>query len=396
LNSKKPLVSICCAAYNHEKYIRDALDGFLMQECDFEYEILIHDDASTDKTADIIREYEAKHPDKIFPIYQKENQYSQGNKYSDLNYERVRGKYVAICEGDDYWIDKDKLSKQIKLMEENPLYELSFHKAKEVNVQTKKEKVIGKYSEKNTLISIESMILKSHGMIPTASLIMTKSVLDNVLEFKSMRPYLTVGDIYFHIFGALKSEKVLFINEVMSVYRYMTPLSWSLNHHKSLEVQTKHIIAMEKSFNELDEITKNKYSYYFKLSICRKLFTQSNMYSIENIPSEFEEYSSKLYKVLNSLKNQNQDYILYGASTSSKLITSFLGKNIICILDSNKELNGTIFEKKTVHNLEYLKNSSDKTIIMSIITRADEAAKILQDDYNIDSKQIILLDREVI
>ena len=70
------MVSICCITYNHEKYIREALDSFLMQNTDFKYEIVIHDDASTDNTANIIREYEEKYPDIIKPIYQKENQYS--------------------------------------------------------------------------------------------------------------------------------------------------------------------------------------------------------------------------------------------------------------------------------------------------------------------------------
>ena len=98
------LVSISCITYNHEKYIRDALEGFLMQKTDFKYEILIHDDASTDNTAKIIREYEEKYPDLIKPIYQKENQWSKGNYRisSTFNIPRAKGKYIAFCEGDDF------------------------------------------------------------------------------------------------------------------------------------------------------------------------------------------------------------------------------------------------------------------------------------------------------
>ena len=99
-----PLVSICCITYNHAPYIRQCLDGFMMQQTNFTFEVLIHDDASTDGTADIIREYESKYPDIIKPIYQTENQYSKGVKVSaTFNFPRAKGKYIAMCEGDDYW-----------------------------------------------------------------------------------------------------------------------------------------------------------------------------------------------------------------------------------------------------------------------------------------------------
>jgi glycosyltransferase involved in cell wall biosynthesis len=114
------LVSICCITYNHEKYIKDALDSFIMQKTNFNFEILIHDDASTDKTAEIIREYELRHPNLIKPIYQAENQYSKGVKVGKFNIERAQGKYIAVCEGDDYWIDPYKLQKQVDYMSANP------------------------------------------------------------------------------------------------------------------------------------------------------------------------------------------------------------------------------------------------------------------------------------
>ena len=127
-NSTEPLVSICCLAYNHGGYIEDALKGFLIQSTNFPFEILIHDDASIDRTADIIREYESAYPDIIKPIYQTVNQYSLGVKpISIFNFRRAQGKYIAMCEGDDYWTDPLKIQKQIDFLEARSDYVLSFH-----------------------------------------------------------------------------------------------------------------------------------------------------------------------------------------------------------------------------------------------------------------------------
>lgn len=124
----EPLVSICCLTFNHEPYIRQCLEGFIMQKTNFKFEILIHDDASIDNTATIIREYEAKYAELIKPIYQKENQYSKGISISLLNqFPRAKGKYIALCEGDDYWTDPYKLQKQVDFLETNPDYVLAFH-----------------------------------------------------------------------------------------------------------------------------------------------------------------------------------------------------------------------------------------------------------------------------
>ena len=117
----EPLVSICCTAYNHEKYLAQTLESFLSQRCDFAYEILIHDDVSTDRTAEIIREYAARYPHIIRPMFQTQNQYSRGVPINEtFNFPRARGKYIALCEGDDYWCDPDKLQRQIAHMESDP------------------------------------------------------------------------------------------------------------------------------------------------------------------------------------------------------------------------------------------------------------------------------------
>ena len=123
------LVSILCTAYNHEQYIRSALESFVSQKTGFAFEVLVNDDASSDGTAAIIREYEEKYPDIIRPFYQKENQFSKGIGYiyENIFYPHARGKYFAFCEGDDYWTDESKLQRQVNFLESHPDYSACVH-----------------------------------------------------------------------------------------------------------------------------------------------------------------------------------------------------------------------------------------------------------------------------
>ncbi len=115
-----PLVSVCCTTFNHQGFIDIAIESFLSQITDFPFEIIIYDDASTDNTTKIITDYVEKFPDTIIPIYQKENQYSKGIKpWAHFVFPRARGKYISICDGDDYWTDPYKLQKQVEFLESN-------------------------------------------------------------------------------------------------------------------------------------------------------------------------------------------------------------------------------------------------------------------------------------
>lgn len=137
--NNNPLVSICCLSYNQAGYIQECLDSFLMQQTSFRIEILIHDDASTDGTDKIIRQYAEKYPDTIFPLFEVENQLSKGmNGKMDItfNYSRARGKYIASCEGDDYWTDPLKLQKQVDFMESHPDYSVCFHRCTHLYEET--------------------------------------------------------------------------------------------------------------------------------------------------------------------------------------------------------------------------------------------------------------------
>ena len=128
IDDTQPLVSIICTTFNHENFISETLNGFLIQKTTFPFEIIVHDDASTDNTASVINDFAAKYPLIIKPILQKENQYSKKevNIWSDFTFPKAKGKYIALCEGDDYWIDELKLQKQVDFLENNTEYVITW------------------------------------------------------------------------------------------------------------------------------------------------------------------------------------------------------------------------------------------------------------------------------
>lgn len=135
MSEMSPLVSISCITFNHAPFIRQCLDGFLAQETEFLFEIVIYDDASTDDTVSIVKEYIEKYPELIKPYFNLENQYSKGTRGMNMrfNFPRCAGKYIAFCEGDDFWTDPLKLQKQIDFLEKNPNYSISCTNYSEVN-----------------------------------------------------------------------------------------------------------------------------------------------------------------------------------------------------------------------------------------------------------------------
>lgn len=256
------LVSICCITYNHEKYIKDALDSFLMQKTNFNFEILIHDDASTDDTAVIIKEYEKKYPEIIKPIYQKENQYSQGKNVLTIIFKEAKGKYIAICEGDDYWIDPYKLQKQFDYMKKNEECGLCFHGVKVINAKSGKKLGEIKAASESRIISTSEIILGGGGFIGTNSIFSKREILQNLPEFFKKSP---VGDYPIQIITSSKNY-AYFINEVMSVYRTNVNNSWTSQEFKlEKEIEIKQgLITMLKMFDE--------YSFYkYTESIKRKI-----------------------------------------------------------------------------------------------------------------------------
>lgn len=235
-------VSIVCAAYNQEQYIREALDGFLAQETSFPFEIVIHDDASTDQTAEIIRYYAARYPEIVKPIYQKENQYSRGGfKPSIYAAGFARGRYIALCEGDDFWICNEKLQVQFDAMERHPEIDFSFHSALLLQEGVSGSRIAWSYESNRVIALAELMTRYSSSFAPTASYFFRKNLIDQLPDwFYSQAP---VGDFFIERYGALRGG-ALYIDRPMCTYREMTPGSWNNLTAGNIEAYGKHVERM--------------------------------------------------------------------------------------------------------------------------------------------------------
>lgn len=221
MTNKNPLVAIDCITYNHGKFIRDTLEGFVMQRTDFPFVAIVHDDASTDGTADIIREYAERYPDIIKPILETENLYSKGDdslgRVMREAIDASGAKYVALCEGDDYWTDPLKLQKQIDFMEANPDYSMCFHNAIE-----HWENGLVPDAPKNQNLDdgdFSGIDIYNSYIVPTASIMVRNSVIKNRKYLKACNSRkFAFGDLLICL-SASDLGKIRYSKEMGSVYR---------------------------------------------------------------------------------------------------------------------------------------------------------------------------------
>ena len=217
-------VTVCCATYNHEKYIRKCLEGIVNQVTDFRYEVLIRDDASTDNTQSIINEYVEKYPELFITIYEKENLWNQGINIHAYLKKSARGKYIAYCEGDDYWTDMYKLQKQFDALESNTGLSMCTHITQLVSEDEKELR--GILPEKNYFDLETGIILRDEFAkliyldyghpFHTTSYFIRKEILYALMEGELSR--FKIWD-YMILRIALLGEGIFYYNELMSVYR---------------------------------------------------------------------------------------------------------------------------------------------------------------------------------
>lgn len=252
METSDKIISIICLTYNHVPYIKQCLDGFLMQESTFPIEIIIHDDASTDGTQDILLEYQKKYPHLFHLILQAENQYSKGvNIFLDYLIPQIKGKYIALCEGDDYWTDPYKLQKQISFLEKYPSYSICCHHIKLFNQQNgvfEEHCIPNKFRDRNFTFNGQ-LWMEYTGFFQTASVVVRRDCIDT--EF--LRSFKQCKDTHL-FYSVLEKGKGFFFKEVMSVYRISGKGVWT-----GLTLEDQAINAVETSY-KIYQKRKNRFT----------------------------------------------------------------------------------------------------------------------------------------
>lgn len=265
----KIMVSVLCTAYNHEKFIENTIEGIIQQKTDFRYELIIHDDASSDNTALIIQSYAEKYPGIIRTILQKENQYQYCNIYKKFLFPEVKGQYIAFCEGDDFWIDKNKLQMQVELMEAHKEYSMCLHNAVKLNYETG-EKILlntfgedGVYSQKEQILAglgtefpaFASYLLRANYLKDMPDFFLASKVLDYPLR----QYYANCGKVYY-------------FKKAMSVYRVSTPQSYMKKTLESQKFYNNYTLEMIRFFENFNQYTQNHFWTVLKNKVISDYF----------------------------------------------------------------------------------------------------------------------------
>jgi len=244
-NDEPVMVSVAVLAYNHGKYIAQALDSILAQRCDFRIEILINEDKSTDNTAEILRQYESKYPSVFRIVYQPENVYSKGIKpWCHILFPMARGKYIAICDGDDYWDDVTKLQKQVDFLEANPDYVVTYHDAKVVDGS-------GTLIKDSKLPDDRKRDFTSDEVMTGIFLLTVSMVFRNVLrEFPSEIGTVANGDSFIiSMLGQYGKGKYM-TNVAPAVYRMHQGGVWGLRDNLKKSLSQRHTALQLMKFHE--------------------------------------------------------------------------------------------------------------------------------------------------
>ena len=312
-NCNELMVSICCITYNHESYIEDALNGFIHQKTNFKYEIVISNDCSTDKTQQVIDKFKEKYPDLIRDISPRENLGSINNFYYALN--SCKGKYIAFCEGDDYWIDENKLQIQVEFLEHNPDYGMCYTQAKKFFQDKQK---FSKNRFGNYVDSFEDLLINGN-RIPTLTVCARKELITQyAVEIKPQEHNWLMGDYPMWLYIASRS-KVQFFDEVTAVYRV---LQNSASHSTDIEKRisfSNNVYEIKKFFSKEYNIEiENLSAEYIRFHVFIDLLNES--YN--------KAFSNELRKSYQSMQNKNLKDRLYNFASyntiSWKLLQSLI------------------------------------------------------------------------
>ncbi|HFT7189534.1 TPA: glycosyltransferase family 2 protein [Enterobacter ludwigii] len=298
-------VSICCITYNHEKYIAAAIDSFLAQRTNFAFEILIGEDKGGDGTLTIINEYQEKFPGIVKVITAEKNLGANGNIRNVISH--AQGSYIAFCEGDDYWLDPNKIQKQYDAMILHPEINFCFHPAFALNPDGSKVKRFDK-GDLVRRFNVEDVLNKNGQFSPTSSYMFKKEVVASLPEWFENAP---VGDLFIELY-AMKEAGGLYLPSTMSVYRLFADNSWSSaikkDFTKNIETQKNIIKYTKLSIADFDE-----YEKIYDLRFSRIYCDIATKFLIRKDYISFEKYLVKSYSCHPHSSRKQELYLRFKA-----------------------------------------------------------------------------------
>lgn len=345
-------VSVICLSYNHAKYIEDTLNSIIAQKTNFTFEIIIHDDCSVDGTTEIIKTYEEKYPNLIKPIYEKKNQYSQGrNVFIDISLPIAKGKYIAFCECDDYWMDDSKLQRQYDVMETHPEIDMCACGTSEVWADKNIEIIESRPRQEDCILSTEEVIEKvllEGGCFSTASLFCRKILFDSLMEFEKILFF----DHTLQIKGALRGG-IYYIDRKMAVYRRWVKDSWISRYKKNREMQAVHLQKKKDMLQEFDRETKGAFH-----TIIEKQMSMPGSF-LEILIMNKEEIKAEI----SNLMKKNDTSYLWGLGMRGYAFQEFckleeINLSGVCDIQ-NINVGGTTEYGYPIVDVDYVRHNSD-------------------------------------
>lgn len=280
----KPKISIVCITYNQEKFIGQALESFVNQATNFDFEILVHDDASTDKTVEIIEKFKKGHPDIMRTEYRRENQFSKGFFGFPVKtlLQMARGEYIALCEGDDYWIDREKLQKQADFLDKNPNYSMCFHSVKVLFEDNSEKDFLYPDPKCNSNFTFEELL--------KLNFIQTSSVMYRKKKYDNLQTKILPFDWYLHLFHA-KSGEIGYFKEIMSVYRRHSGGVWWESAKNIDNIHLKYGIQELNFYKKIYKIFSNNSDAYLQTKVLPFSRHLMNLFLVHRKFEELKELS---------------------------------------------------------------------------------------------------------
>lgn len=385
-------VTIFCITYNHVNYIEDALNGFLSQNTSFEVKACIYDDASDDGTRDIIKEYAERYPEYFTAVLSEKNRYSTSeNFYADvieLCKPYMNGKYVAWCEGDDFWTNPLKLQKQVDYMEQHPECCMCAHASTWIDCRTGISKTYKPYNT-DRVISDEEVILQPNGNFSTASLCYRREIQFRDKDF----PMSDVEDVVLQLY-ALTKGYIYYMNDEMCVYRYAHSGSWTENMLENAKNFYIHAFHMLPFIDRYNEYTKKKYhrallrkkTEYLTLALNKRIELKCSV----KMPIEYDRYVNEVERVFHissgeallsdqqfRMMSKKKHIVIFGCGKNSIIVEEYLDNNGIdwdgYLVSKDVRIEKKDEKVKMVWNVDrYPYNYEDTFVIVSVSQKYED------------------------